>query len=192
MSNLPLLTPITTKWMHELMEEKSILNDLLTTYGSPINIHQTDSMADNFNSYQSVLEELGVKHKIFFARKANKTKGVVHKAHQLGMGIDTASYQEYAQCLEMGIDGSDLIVTAAVKNRQLIEKAVQNGSVLILDNEDECLLVQSIAGEYETKANIGFRVSGFFLNNRKLKSRFGFDLLEIDPFISENFINSMQ
>ncbi|PZX61295.1 diaminopimelate decarboxylase [Algoriphagus ratkowskyi] len=190
MSALPKLTPITSPWMHDLMEEKNVLNELLEKHESPINIHQTDAMEENFNSYKSVFEEFGLKHKVFFARKANKTKGAVQKAHQLGMGIDTASYQEYAQCLEMGIDGSNLIVTAAVKNRKLIEKAIDNGSTIILDNEDECILLQSVAETLDKKANIGFRVSGFFVNKRKLKSRFGFDLLDIEPFISEKLIAS--
>ncbi|REG88321.1 type III PLP-dependent enzyme domain-containing protein [Algoriphagus antarcticus] len=190
MSTLPTLTPITSAWMQELMEEKTVLNELLAKHGSPINIHQTDAMAYNFNSYRKVFEEFGLKYKIFFARKANKTKGVVQKAHALGMGIDTASYQEYAQCLDMGIPPSDLIVTAAVKNRKLVEKAIQNGSLLILDNEDECALVQAVASAQDKKAKIGFRVSGFFVNEKKLYSRFGFDLLDIDDFISANFLGS--
>ncbi|MDR7131056.1 diaminopimelate decarboxylase [Algoriphagus sp. 4150] len=190
MTNLPSMTPITSLWMHELMEEKTVLNELLEKYGSPINIHQVDPMEINFTSYRNVFEEFELKHKIFFARKANKTKGAVQKAHSLGMGIDTASLREYTQCLEMGIEASDLIVTAAVKNRKLIEKAVHHGSLLILDNEDECDLVQTVAEEQNKKAAIGFRISGFFLNEKKLYSRFGFDLLEIDDFITKNFIES--
>ncbi|PZX48386.1 type III PLP-dependent enzyme domain-containing protein [Algoriphagus chordae] len=190
MANLPTLTPITSPWMHELMEETSVLNQLLEKHGSPINLHQTDSMEENFNSYHRVFEKFGLKHKIFFARKANKTKAVVQKAKALGMGIDTASLQEYLQCLEMGIDPEDLIITAAVKNRELVEKAVENGSVLILDNSDECELVQQVAAKQNRKAKIGFRVSGFFVNEKKLYSRFGFDLLEIDSFITTNFLES--
>lgn len=190
MSNLPLLTPITSPWMHDLMDEKTVLNELLEKYGSPVNIHQTDSMENNYNSYQTVFDELGLKHKIFFARKANKTKGVVQKASKLGMGIDTASYQEYAQCLDMGIDAKDLIVTAAVKNRKLVEMAVHHGSLLILDNEDECVLVQKVAKEQNKKVAIGFRVSGFTLKNKKLYSRFGFDMQSIEDFINRNFLEA--
>ncbi|WP_339879168.1 Y4yA family PLP-dependent enzyme [uncultured Algoriphagus sp.] len=190
MSNLPTLTPITSPWMHELMAEKSLLDKLLSKYGSPINIHHADSMEENYKSYQTVFEEFGLKYKIFFARKANKTKGVVHKAQELGMGIDTASLQEYTQCLEMGIAPEDLIVTAAVKNTKLVEKAVANGSVLILDNVDECELVQQVAAEQNRKARIGFRLSGFYCNEKKLYSRFGFDVLDIHKFIIENFVES--
>lgn len=172
------------------MGEVNILNQLIDKFGSPINIHQTDAMEENYNSYHRVFEELDLKHKIFFARKANKTKSVVIKAKALGMGIDTASLQEYTQCIEMGISPEDLIITAAVKNRSLVEMAVENGSLLILDNEDECKLVQQVATALNKKTKIGFRISGFFLNERKLYSRFGFDLLEIDKFITANLIES--
>ncbi|MGX7835821.1 hypothetical protein ACWKSR_11785, partial [Campylobacter fetus subsp. venerealis] len=84
------------------MEETAVLHQLLEKHGSPINIHYTEAMEANFRSFHQVFEELGLSSKIFFARKANKTKAVVHKAHELGMGIDTASYQEYIQCIEMG------------------------------------------------------------------------------------------
>ncbi|MEB2785452.1 Y4yA family PLP-dependent enzyme [Algoriphagus persicinus] len=190
MENSPKLTPITSQWMHQLMEETTVLNELFHKYGSPINIHHPDSMEENYNSYQKVFEEFDLKHKIFFARKANKTKAVVQKAYALGMGIDTASLQEYTQCLDMAIPASDLIVTAAVKNRKLVEKAVHHGSLLILDNEDECELVQTVAEEQNKKARIGFRLNGFFINEKKLFSRFGFDLLTIDEFVTSNLIDS--
>lgn len=73
MNNLPTLTPLTSSWMEEIFRENDVLNELLEKHGSPINIHQTDAMADNFNSYQKVFEELGLQHRIYFARKANKT-----------------------------------------------------------------------------------------------------------------------
>ncbi|WP_057937275.1 type III PLP-dependent enzyme domain-containing protein [Algoriphagus resistens] len=190
MTNLPTLTPITSLWMHQLMGDKSILNALVHKYGSPVNIHHTDSMEENYNSYYNVFAELELKHKIFFARKANKTKVVTQKAYALGMGIDTASLQEYTQCLDMGIPASALIVTAAVKNRRLVEKAVHHGSLLILDNKDECELVQAVAQEQHKKAIVGFRISGFFLNEKRLYSRFGFDLLAITEFITANLIES--
>lgn len=187
MTPLPTLTPITSSWMHELMQAKSVLYQLLEKHGSPVNIHQTDSMEENYNAYHQVFEHAGLKHKIFFARKANKTKGVVQKAHGLGMGIDTASYREYVQCLEMGIPATDLIVTAAVKNDKLIEKAIQHGSLLILDNEDECVQTQKIAVKLTKQANVAFRISGFNVGEQKLYSRFGFDLDTMASFINSNF-----
>lgn len=190
MPRLPKLTPITSPWMHELMADQALINQLFEKYGSPMNIHQTDSMEENFESYHQVFKEFGLKHQIFFARKANKTREVVKKAYSLGMGIDTASLQEFVQCLEMGTPAKDLIVTAAIKNRDLVKEAIKAGSLLVLDNEDECVLVQENAQSLNKKANIAFRISGFLVNGQKIYSRFGFDLEKLDSFIQTHFIES--
>jgi diaminopimelate decarboxylase len=55
---------------------------------------------------------------------------------------------------------------------------------LILDNRDECLLVQEIAEKLDKKALVGFRVSGFAHQGIKLYSRFGFDIEQINEFIT--------
>lgn len=190
MPELPKLSPITSVWMEELMGNPFLISELIEKYGSPINIHQPDAMDENFLSYQKVFKDFGLKHKIFFARKANKTKGMVRKANSIGMGIDTASLQEYQQCIEMGIAPSDLIVTAAVKNKKLVEIAVKHGSLIILDNRDECELVQRIALDQNKSAEIAFRISGFRSKDQKLYSRFGFDVDEIEDFISSNMLDS--
>ena len=176
--------------MQELMRKSSLLSELIDKHGSPINIHYTHAMENNSSSYHEVFREFGVKHKIFFARKANKTKGVVHKAHSLGMGIDTASLQEYAQCIEMGIAPSELIVTAAVKNSKMVETAIKHGSLIVLDNLDECELVQKIAQEQHRDAAVAFRISGFHVSEQKLYSRFGFDIDEIEHFITANLLET--
>lgn len=172
------------------MSDKPLIDELLVSYGSPINIHNPDLMADNNKAYQEVFEEFKLDYQVFFARKANKTKGVVEKAASLGMGIDTASLQEYGQCLELGIHPDKIIVTAAIKNKELKKLAVSNASLLILDNEDECELVQKVALELGKSANVAFRVSGFTVNDKKLYSRFGFDISDFETFINENFVQS--
>lgn len=176
--------------MNEFMGNSLLIGELIEKHGSPINIHQPDAMEENFISYHKVFKDFGLKHKIFFARKANKTKGVVRKANSIGMGIDTASLQEYQQCIEMSLDPSDLIVTAAVKNKKLVESAVKNGSLIILDNSDECELVQRVAMDQERSVDIAFRVSGFLAKDQKLYSRFGFDIDEIEDFITANLLDS--
>ncbi|WP_339752317.1 Y4yA family PLP-dependent enzyme [Algoriphagus aquimarinus] len=190
MMQIPRLSPITSPWMRRLMQDKPTIDELLVNYGSPINIHNPDSMEDNYKAYQEVFEEFKLDYQVFFARKANKTKGVVRKAAALGVGIDTASLQEYAQCLELGLHPDKIIVTAAIKNKDLIKLAVSNGSLLILDNEDECKLVQKVALELGKSANVGFRVSGFTVDDKKLYSRFGLDADDFELFINENFLQS--
>ncbi|MBN7810794.1 Y4yA family PLP-dependent enzyme [Algoriphagus sp. H41] len=190
MNTLPKLTPIVSPWMEDIIANKPLLEELIAEYGSPVNIINPKSMAANYGSFLSTLTDFGLSHGVFFARKANKCRAFAEQAAALGMGVDTASLQEYVQCLEMGIDPSRLIVTAAVKNAELIRQAVENGSTIILDNQDECVQVQAIAHRLGKQALVGFRLSGFQFGDEKQYSRFGFDLEDFLPFATEALTGS--
>lgn len=189
MNKLPSLTPITSQWMKQIKDDFYLLNDLLANYGSPINLINPSLMKDNYQSYQEVLESFGLKYQVFFARKANKCQAYVLKAQQEGMGIDTASLEEYIQCLELGLPANQLIITAAIKNENLLRRAVKEGSLIIIDNEDECAQIQHIAKEQNKKALVAFRLSGFqSANGEKLYSRFGFDVSDFIGFVDDSLL----
>lgn len=182
----PPLTAITAPWMEKVFEHRPFLEDLFQTYGSPINILHTEPFEDNYNRFAQVFDKHELPHTIFFARKANPCKVFVKESRRLGIGVDTASYRELKQCLDMGCDPRKLVVTAAVKNEQLVHLALQHDVVLILDNEDECRLVNRLARELGKTAKIGVRISGFQYRGDKLYSRFGFDTDHVVEFITSH------
>ncbi|WP_199535551.1 Y4yA family PLP-dependent enzyme [Rhodohalobacter sp. SW132] len=177
----PPLTPITDSWMKNVFSNLPFLEDLFKEYGSPINILHTGPFQKNYEQFSQVFEKHKLSHTIFFARKANRCKVFVKEANRLGFGVDTASYLELKQCLEMGVE--KLVLTAAVKDEKLVHLALQHDVLIILDNEDECRLVNRIAGELGKTAKIGIRISGFRYNGEKLYSRFGFDIDYASEFI---------
>lgn len=180
----PPLTAITDPWMRRVFADLPLLEDLFQTYGSPINIHHTGPFEDNFNRFTRVFDRHTLPHTIFFARKANRCRVFVKESKRLGFGVDTASYLELKQCLDMGCDPRKLVVTAAAKNEQLVQLALQHDVLMILDNEDECGLVNRLAGEHGKTAKIGVRISGFQFRGDKLYSRFGFDTDHVVEFIT--------
>ncbi len=184
----PPLTPIIAPWVHKFLENKEYISSLFEVYGSPINIHHTEPFIQNYKSYAALLDEHSLGHLIFFARKANKCKAFVQAAKEAGFGVDTASYKELYQCLKMGVSPDKLIVTAAIKNSQLLRLAIQHKVLLIIDNLDELEAVALIAEELDTTVNIGVRVSGFVVNERKLYSRFGFDIENVIAIIREKIL----
>ncbi|WP_244534055.1 type III PLP-dependent enzyme domain-containing protein [Maribacter aquivivus] len=177
------LTPITSNWMHELFSDQAVVRGLVERYGSPINIHHLPSFNQNCESYKQVFESYGLKNRIFYARKANKSKGLVKQAFASGIGVDTASFKELEQSLSLGGNAENLVLTAAIKTEPQIELAINNGVPIILDNEDECRLTQAVATKLNKKAKVGFRISGFEVDGKKLYSRFGFDVDEVVDFI---------
>ena len=178
------LTPKTSDWMHELFNNQSVVKGLVERYGSPINVHHLPSFNNNCELYKQVFESYGLKYRIFYARKANKSRGLVKQAFASGIGVDTASFKELEQSLALGGNNENLVLTAAIKTEAQIELAIKNGVPIILDNEDECVLTQAIANRIGQKANVGFRISGFTVDQEKLYSRFGFDVDEVVNFIA--------
>lgn len=148
------LTPNTSPWMHEVMKNSKLPEELYETYGSPpINVHHLPSFVNNIKSFQEVFDEQGgVDGQIYFARKANKSKRLVKEAIDFGVGgVDTASFQELKQAIDLGGHGKNLVLTAAIKNKALLELAISHDITVIIDNLDELQLINQIAGDMEKK-----------------------------------------
>jgi len=177
------LTPITSQWMHDIMSHPKVVHKLFTQYGSPLNILHPASFTKNCTKFKEVFQSNNVKSGIFYARKANKAKAFVKQAFKENIGVDTASERELLQSLQLGGDGEHLVLTSAIKTEKQIEIALQNKVPIVLDNDDECILVNNLAEKKNCKARVAFRLSGFYVEGNKLYSRFGFDIDEIEEYL---------
>ncbi|MDO1511600.1 Y4yA family PLP-dependent enzyme [Maribacter confluentis] len=177
------LTPITSHWMHEIFNDQEVLRGVMEKYGSPINVHHLPTFNVNCARYKDLFESYELKYQIFYARKANKSKGLVKQAFASGIGVDTASFKELEQSLALGGNGKNLVLTSAIKTEEQIALAIKNEVPIILDNEDECVLTEQVAKKMGLRAIVGFRISGFEVNGEKLYSRFGFDIDQVTNFI---------
>lgn len=170
------LTPITSSWMTHLFQNGPLLKDVLHEYGSPANIHHLDSFSENVTVFKEAIEHYEIAYQIYYARKANKCVSLVKRAFELGIGVDTASYKELEQCVQLGGTAKNVVLTSAIKTPNQIKLAIQHEIPIILDNLDEWNLTYKIASELQKKAKVGLRMSGFTVENEKLYSRFGFDI----------------
>lgn len=181
----PPLTPLLTPWMRKLTAGATPWAALFAQYGSPLNIHHMGPFGDNYREFREVLRHHRLRHQIFFARKANKCQAFVREADRLGFGVDTASYRELHECLAVGCDPAHLVLTAAIKEERLVRLAVEHGVPIMVDNLDECHLINRIAVELDKSANIGVRVSGFVFEGEELYSRFGVALEQVVSLVVE-------
>ena len=189
-NTLPRLEPVTSPWMFKIIEDFKLQEALFRNYNSPINIHHLPSFEQNIEEYLDILSTYNFKSRIFFARKANKFENLLNTAVSSGIGIDTASYQELKQCLDLKIDSSNLISTAAIKNHKLLSLAIKHNVLIIIDNKDELYEAAKIAEELHKVVRIGIRISGFEYEGSKLVSRFGFDIDEVENLFLTYFTNS--
>ncbi len=183
---LPKLKPLVHSWVKNITSNPKNLGNWIEQYQSPINIHHLIPFIENQQKFTRLFDKYGVKHQIFFARKANKVKAYVQAANHNHFGVDTASLNELKECIETGLEPEKITITAAVKNRDLLTYAVSHQVPVILDNLDECNMLQEILSQSNQKLKVGFRVSGFEFEGSKLYSRFGFDIEIAEKFITEN------
>lgn len=184
-ANFRPLTPIMHPWITRITADANLLRSAIAEHGSPVNIHCLQPFEENLAAFGTVFRELDLNYRIYFARKANKCLSFAAQSHRLSQGIDTASYRELQQCLRLGVPAEDLICTAAVKTPALLELAIAHGVEVVIDNEDECMLIQQIATALNKRVSVNIRVGGFTVEGRQLHTRFGWDILTAARFVMD-------
>ncbi|MBD3627828.1 Y4yA family PLP-dependent enzyme [Cyclobacterium sp.] len=179
------LKPIVHDWVKTLLGRTQFLFRLLEKYGSPLNIHSLIPFNENRRLFESVFTKYGLDYQIFYARKANKCLQFLEPAKDGRLGVDTASFQELKDGLDMGIPNRNLVVTAAVKPFPLMKLAVDNEVLVILDNWDEVELLQKAAHGIGKTVKVGLRLGGFSFQVGNLRTRFGFPPSDAIKVISQ-------
>ena len=140
---IPSLSARLEPWLQELLADPTACAALLEEHGSPLNVHDFGALTRNADELTAVAESEGVALRIFVARKANKTLGLVRAAHAAGLGLDVGSHRELSQVLDLGVPADDVVVTAAIKPAPLLRLALDSGAMLVLDNLDEAAAVDA-------------------------------------------------
>lgn len=178
------LDPILTKWIKE-MSRSDHLGALVAEYGSPLNVVNPDAFERNVRELSNVGTQQGIDFRIFFARKANKCLSFVDRARKLEIGVDTASLEELQQCVERGVEGRDLVCTAAVKSVSLFEYCIDHGVTIAIDNEFEFTRAIEVARQRSARVRIAFRLCGFNHAIAKPESRFGIPCSQLTKLLRE-------
>lgn len=186
----PKLTPILADWMKDIFTDHERVTRLFEQYNSPINLHNLEPFKENYQEFAKVLDKHELNHTVYFARKANKCAAFPIEAKRLGFGVDTAGFNELKQCLELGIKPSKLVLTAAIKEKRLIELAIENDVLIIVDNLDEIGQIEETAANKDKNARVGVRIGGFEFEGETLYTRFGFTPDRAFDLITKDFVDN--
>jgi diaminopimelate decarboxylase len=169
-------------WMQQTLDDHAALSRLIATHGSPVNLIEPRALPVLANQLveAAALREVGLR--IFFARKANKALALVEVALETGHGVDVASQRELEQVLALlppvGAMPEQVIVTAAVKPRGLLELCVDSGVTVSIDNADELALLQEVASARRRTVDVALRLTPDIPDAEP--SRFGQDATAIE------------
>lgn len=181
----PILSPIISDWIEDILKNKTELKKAVKRYGSPLNIHNPELLEKNIAEFDTTLKKYLHRYKVFFARKPNNALGYVQKALAMNIGVDVASLPELKQVLYLRPKKENIIVTAVVKNRDLIAAIVKNKILTTIDNFDELNAISDEARKRQNIVPIAIRVGGFRFNGDKSYTRFGFDVDQLKSVFVE-------
>lgn len=165
--NIRATVPLTARlepWMKSLLGDAQKVRSIVDSYGSPTNVLHTAELRRNAAELVDAGRECDVETRVFFARKANKALAFVDTAIEAGHGVDVASYRELTQVLARNVggntvDGSRIIVSAAIKEDRLLRAAIDADAVISCDSVAELARINKVAAAAGCVAKVAPRLA---------------------------------
>lgn len=130
----PLLDASIAQLLHS---QPDTLLELVAQHGSPLNLVWPHAFALNTRALQSVLEQHGVQHAIFYGAKANKSQCLLGAAKASGIGVDVSSLYEMQAALRAGVPADQLCATGPAKTEVFHRQLVHAGALICVDSLEE-------------------------------------------------------
>lgn len=139
--------------------------DLAERYGTPLFILFEKIIARNYERYKRALEETYDNHLVCYAVKANTAYDILKLLGARGAGADVASEYELRAALDAGIPPGKIRANGNCKSAPYLEECVRLGIVINVDPEEELEVIDGIARQLRTPAQVNLRLAGFPLAN---------------------------
>ncbi len=108
------------------------LLQLASEYGMPVYVYDGEKISSQYQALQKAFPT--EKLEIHFAMKSNNNPAILQHLRNLGSGLDTVSLGEVLTGLEAGFNPTDMVFTANGASFREIEKVVDHGVSVTLDN----------------------------------------------------------
>ena len=175
----------------KLFCEGVALNELASTYGTPLYVYSQNTIKDNFNRLSSALSDLD--HHIAFAVKSNSNLSVLKLLKNIGADFDIVSGGELFRVLKAGGTADQCTFAGVGKTREEIEYSLEQGIYSFnVESEAELRFINEIAKEKDTIAPVAVRVNPNvdakthkYISTGKSENKFGIDFEFIEDLYSK-------
>lgn len=134
------------------------LKKIASEVDSPVYVYSKKFFIDRFIEFQNAFNS--IRHKIFFASKANFNINVIKIFSDLGAGIDVNSAGELFRALRAGVSPENILLTGVGKTAEEIELGLRNNVHLIkAESMQEIYKINDIAKKIGKVADIAIRVN---------------------------------
>ncbi|MEC7856381.1 MAG: diaminopimelate decarboxylase [Verrucomicrobiota bacterium] len=175
----------------KLFCEGVALNELASTYGTPLYVYSQNTIKDNFNRLSSALSDLD--HHIAFAVKSNSNLSILKLLKNIGADFDIVSGGELFRVLKAGGTADQCTFAGVGKTREEIEYSLEQGIYSFnVESEAELRFINEIAKERDSIAPVAVRVNPNvdakthkYISTGKSENKFGIDFEFIEDLYSK-------
>ncbi len=175
----------------KLFCEGVALNELASTYGTPLYVYSQNTIKNNFNRLSSALSDLD--HHIAFAVKSNSNLSVLKLLKNIGADFDIVSGGELFRVLKAGGTADQCTFAGVGKTREEIEYSLEQGIYSFnVESEAELRFINEIAKERDSIAPVAVRVNPNvdakthkYISTGKSENKFGIDFEFIEDLYSK-------
>ena len=143
----------------DLMVEGVAARDLVTRFGSPLNVISEATLRQNYRRIKAAFEARWPKPvNVMYAIKANPNIAVRAILHDEGAGGDCFSLGEIGATFEGGADPGKIVVNGSYKPDEVIRRAVELGLTINIDSEEEVESIERVAGRIGKAVRVAIRI----------------------------------
>jgi len=148
--------------------------ELARNYGSPLFVFSEKALRGKYREAHRAFSRRYPDVQFAWSYKTNYLNAICRVFHQEGSIAEVVSGFEYEKARRNGVDGSKIIFNGPHKERADLERAVNEGAMIQVDNIDELLTLASIVRDRPEPASIALRVH-LQTGTHTVWSKFGFN-----------------
>jgi diaminopimelate decarboxylase len=131
---------------------------MISQYGSPLFIAREAQLRNNIQHARQTFAIGTLKTVVAYPYKANRLAALCAILHEEGAWASVACAMEYELATAIGVPGNKILVHGPHKPDTLLQKAIDKGSIIYIDHQDELAAIQRLAEKSQQIAQIGLRI----------------------------------
>lgn len=132
---------------------------LVRNYGSPLFVFVEHKIRKQYRTLTEAMRRQYPDTEVVWSYKTNYLGAICSVMHQEGARAEVVSGMEYEMARRLGIKGKDIIFNGPGKRRHELERAIEEGASIHIDNLDELFLIEELAGEQGVVPEVALRIN---------------------------------
>jgi diaminopimelate decarboxylase len=134
------------------------VESLLKDFGSPLFVMSEQTLRARADAQRRAFRDRYDKVEFAWSFKTNPLDAVCQVFQSEGWLAEVVSSFEYEKARHLGYSGRQIIFNGPYKREESIRRSLREGALIQIDNWDELLAIEKIAGELGGKFDVGLRV----------------------------------